>query len=177
MTGGRVVRTSRERSIQRKHGSMTQLSVQDSAPATEQFLHEALDGLHSRPKRLPSKYFYDQRGSRLFDRICELDEYYPTRTELTIMRAHAAEIAAALGDHCVLIEYGSGSSLKTRVLLDHLREPAAYIPVDISRQHLFRAARGLARRYPALDVQPVCADFTVPFELPPVDHDCGQPVV
>ena len=156
---------------------MSQVSLQDAAPPRQQFLHDVLAGLRSRPKRLPSKYFYDRRGSQLFDRICELEEYYLTRTELAIMRAHADEMAGALGERCVLIEYGSGSSRKTRILLDHLTEPAAYVPVDISREHLFRAAARLARKYPALAVHPVCADFTAPFDLPSLDCGCGPRIV
>jgi L-histidine Nalpha-methyltransferase len=143
------------------------VEVFDLAPAAPEFLREALEGLRRTPKELPCKYFYDERGSQLFDRICELDEYYPTRTELGILQAHAAEMAAALGTNCLLVEYGSGSSLKTRLLLKHLAEPVAYMPVDISREHLAKSAARLAERFPALDVRPVCADFTAPMRLPP----------
>jgi dimethylhistidine N-methyltransferase len=142
------------------------LPVCDLGPAAPDFTREALAGLRRTPKELPCKYFYDENGSRLFDRICELEEYYPTRTELGILESHAAEMADALGPRCLLIEYGSGSSLKTRLLLKRLDRPAAYMPVDISREHLQRSADRLARLFPCLDVQPVCADFTVPMSLP-----------
>jgi dimethylhistidine N-methyltransferase len=140
--------------------------VYDLAPAAPDFAREALDGLRRSPKELPCKYFYDEYGSRLFDRICELDEYYPTRVELGILESHAGEMADAIGPRCLLIEYGSGSSLKTRMLLKRLDRPAAYMPVDISREHLQRAADRLARLFRCLDVQPVCADFTAPMRLP-----------
>jgi dimethylhistidine N-methyltransferase len=118
------------------------------------------------PKRIPCKYFYDARGSALFDRICELPEYYLTRTELSIMRRHASSMAEALGPHCLLVEYGSGSSVKTPILIEALRHPAGYVPVDISREHLLSSANRLARRFPNLEINPVGADFTEPFELP-----------
>src|SRR5215469_15180627 len=98
----------------------------------ESFLHDVLHGLSQRHKRLPTKYFYDQAGSQLFERICTLDEYYPTRCELAILQRHAPAIAACLSSGVALIEYGSGSSRKTRLLLDQLRDPAAYLPVDIN---------------------------------------------
>lgn len=145
--------------------------------AADGFLRDVLHGLRRRRKRLPSKYFYDAAGSALFDRICDLDEYYLTRCELDLLRRHAAEMAEAAGPGAALIEYGSGSSLKTRLLLDHLREPAAYVPVDISGEHLNRSAVRLRRRYPALPVLPVTADFTQPFELPPLPPGVGRRVV
>jgi L-histidine Nalpha-methyltransferase len=141
------------------------------------FLCDVLHGLRRRRKRLPCKYFYDDAGSALFDRICELDEYYLTRCELDLLRRHAGEMAEAAGPRAALIEYGSGSSLKTRLLLDQLREPAAYVPVDISGEHLNRSAARLRRRYPALPVLPVAADFTQPFELPPLPPPVGRRVV
>lgn len=146
--------------------AFSDLDLVDQAPARSQLLEEALEGLSAPKKTLPCKYFYDERGSALFDRICELDDYYPTRTELSIMEDHGAEMGDALGTGCRLIEYGSGSSLKTRILLDHLEEPAAYIPVDISREHLMRSAEAISQRHPELEVLPVCADFTQPFDVP-----------
>jgi dimethylhistidine N-methyltransferase len=125
-----------------------------------------LTGLSRSPKELPSKYFYDERGSALFDRICELPEYYLTRTELAIMHQFAGAMAEALRPGCVLVEYGSGSSVKTPILIEALRHPAGYIPVDISREHLYASANALSRRFPSLDITPVWADFTAPFELP-----------
>lgn len=145
---------------------MPSLTVHDYSPAQSQFLKSVLKGLSRRKKRLPCKYLYDKRGSELFDRICELDEYYPTRTEKKIMLESANDMAAALGPGCVLIELGSGSSIKTRILLDHLESLSAYIPVDISRQHLVESAQDISRRYPNVEVLPVCADFTKDFDLP-----------
>lgn len=157
--------------------------VIDSAPETAQFLADVLRGLRRRFKTLPCKYFYDEAGSRLFDRICELDEYYVTRTELAIMRRYAAAMAAAVGPNAILIEYGSGSSTKTRLLLDaltrgaHATPLAAYVPVDIARGHLLAAARSIADAYPDLDVLPVCADFTAPFDLPSVAKPVARRVI
>lgn len=140
--------------------------ILDLQPTTESFLEEVLSGLANSRKTLPCKYFYDKRGSRLFDLICELDEYYLTRTELEIMEAYAPQMAAQIGPGVMLVEYGSGSSVKTRLLLDHLEDMAAYVPVDISREHLQQTCRNLARSYPTLEVLPVCADFTMEFDLP-----------
>jgi dimethylhistidine N-methyltransferase len=125
-----------------------------------------LEGLKKEPKELSPVWFYDELGSFLFDSICELPEYYITRTELQIMRTHAAQMAQHIGPEAVLIEFGSGTSLKTRLLLEQLERPIAYVPVDISREHLFDAAGTLARDYPDLRIIPVCADFTQSFELP-----------
>ena len=138
----------------------------DLEPDAKAFLADVLDGLGSSPKSLPCKYLYDERGSRLFDAICELDEYYLTRTELEIMETHAAEMAAQIGEGVMLVEYGSGSSHKTPLLLDSLIDPVAYVPVDISREHLQRSAANLSVRYPKIEVLPVCADFTEGFGLP-----------
>jgi len=128
---------------------------------------DVLEGLRKHPKELSPVWFYDEAGSSLFDSICELPEYYITRTELEIMRLHAAEMAAAIGPEAALIELGSGTSLKTRLLLAQLDSPSVYVPVDISREHLLDAAGAIAREYPDLRVAPVCADFTAPFQLPP----------
>jgi L-histidine Nalpha-methyltransferase len=136
--------------------------------ATAEFLRDVVDGLSRTPKQLPCKYFYDARGSELFDRICALPEYYPTRCEAEILRRHAPEMAALFGPRCVLIEYGSGSSRKTRLLLNRSPDLAAYVPVDISAEHLLLSARGLSQRYPGLAIRPVAADFTRPFNLPPL---------
>jgi len=138
----------------------------DRAPGLATFRAEVLIGLQSFEKTLPCKYFYDRRGSQLFDRICDLPEYYPTRTEAGIMRDHAEEMAALFGPDCLLIEYGSGSSTKTRILLDHLPHLAGYVPMDISREHLYQTAAGLAAAYPRLDILPLCADYTTEFDLP-----------
>ncbi len=131
-----------------------------------EFRADVLRGLSAPARELPCKYFYDEAGSGLFERITELEEYYLTRTELAIMRQHAADMAGLLGPRCLLIEYGSGSSTKTRLLLDRLREPAGYVPIDVSAEPLRRAAGAIAAAYPHVEVLPLCADFTRPPELP-----------
>jgi dimethylhistidine N-methyltransferase len=141
-------------------------ALQDLEPSTEEFRDAVIAGLRGRPKTLPCKFFYDAEGSRLFDRICELPEYYPTRTENGILRRHAADIAKLVGPGARLVEFGSGAGEKIRLLLSALERPAAYVPVDISRRHLLAAASGLARDFPRLAIAPVCADYTRPFELP-----------
>jgi L-histidine N-alpha-methyltransferase len=117
-------------------------------------------------KNAAQQTVYDERGSQLFEEITRLPEYYPTETELGIMRDNIGEIAELVGKQASLIEYGSGSSLKTRVLLEHLDELAAYVPVDISEDHLLESASQIRREFPGLDVLPVVADFTQPFQLP-----------
>jgi len=131
-----------------------------------QFREDVLCGLAGPEKTLPCKYLYDERGSALFDRICELPEYYPTRTEIAILRRYADDMTAQLGSDCLVIEYGSGSAVKTPLLLEHLRHAAGYVPVDISREHLFASAASLSRRFPAIEVLPVWADFTADFDIP-----------
>lgn len=137
----------------------------DYHPPVADFRAEVLDGLTQTPKRISPKYFYDQRGSELFDAITELPEYYPTRTELGILQDKGEAIAEFLGDECMLVELGSGSSRKIRTLLDAL-EPAAYVPLDISRDHLLGSARALAADYPDLEVHAACTDYSGDFQLP-----------
>lgn len=134
--------------------------------ADQTFLKDVVEGLSQTAKRLQCKYFYDERGSLLFDQICELDEYYLTRTEQAIMDRHAAEMAQQLGDRVMLIEFGSGSSTKTQVLLENLISPSAYVPLDISEDHLLNTAEKLRGEFPEIEVLPVIADFTRGFELP-----------
>jgi dimethylhistidine N-methyltransferase len=131
-----------------------------------QFKSEVLQGLRSNPKQISCKFLYDQRGSQLFDRICDLPEYYPMRTEQAIMDQYIDEMVDQIGPGVMLVEYGSGSSIKTRRLLDHLDDPVAYVPVDISREHLHESAADIAKDYPHIEVLPVCADFTTEFQLP-----------
>lgn len=131
-----------------------------------QFLEDVLAGLQSKRKYLHCKYLYDQRGSQLFDQICQLQEYYPTRVEAQITRQYAGEMGTCVGSEVALVEYGSGSSTKTRILLDHLDSPRAYLPVDISEEHLHLTANDLSTEYAALDVHPIVADFTDDFDLP-----------
>lgn len=145
---------------------MSQIALMDCAPRSSDFRHDVLAGLSQHPKTLPCKYLYDERGSQLFELICELEEYYPTRAEISILRNYGAEIADALGSDCAVIEYGSGSGLKTEILLEHLHAPNVYFPVDISREHLCSSAAALEVKCPNIDIVPVCADFTRDFELP-----------
>lgn len=132
----------------------------------DQFFEDVCKGLSSKNRFIDCKYLYDERGSALFDKICELDEYYPTRTELAIMEASVVEMAQCIGSDAVVVELGSGSSTKTRVLLDHLKCLKSYLPVDISHDHLHRIADRLNSDYPDLIVDPVVADFTGSFQLP-----------
>jgi dimethylhistidine N-methyltransferase len=140
--------------------------VTDFSPDAAVMLEDVLRGLALPARNIPSLYFYDQRGSELFDAITELPEYYPTRTEIGILAQHGAEMAAALGPGVRLIELGSGSATKTELLLAQLAAPAAYVPVEISRDHLLAAAARIAADFPGLEVLPVTADFTEPFDLP-----------
>jgi dimethylhistidine N-methyltransferase len=142
------------------------LPIIDLAPS-DNFLADVLRGLAESQKNIPPKYFYDERGAQLFESICELPEYYLTRAETALMRAHAAEIAELIGRDCALIEYGSGASRKTRILLE-AAHPVLYMPVDISRTSLVHSCGELARDYPWLEIQPVWADYSLHFALPEV---------
>jgi len=147
-------------------GEAMTVAILDLEPAAHDDEREILAGLARSPKEISPKYFYDETGSKLFDEICELPEYYPTRTELGIMRQNITEIARLIGPHASVIEFGSGSSLKTRLLLEHLEQPAAYVPVDISREHLEVTAAQLARDFCDIEILPICADFMQAFDLP-----------
>jgi len=142
------------------------LPLVNLAPAQQSIRAEVLASLSESPPRLPSKYFYDQRGSELFDAICELPEYYPTRTEVSILQRCLPELAERVGEQAVVIEIGSGSGLKTELLLQALESPAAYIPMDISQEHLLQSAERLADLHPAVEIAPVCADFTAELAIP-----------
>jgi dimethylhistidine N-methyltransferase len=143
-------------------------STPPATPSLERrlFLTEVVNGMRQPSKELPCKYFYDAAGSRLFEDICALDEYYLTRTELAILQEHANDMADLLGPRCLLIEYGSGSSMKTQLLLDRLADVIAYIPIDLSRDFLLHSAASISEHYPGLEVLPLCADFRREFELP-----------
>ncbi len=138
----------------------------DLAPVEESFREVALAGLSRPDKAIPCRFLYDNRGSELFDEICELSEYYITRTEIAILEARAGEIAALAGPRCQLIEFGSGAGRKVRILLAALADPRAYIPIDISPEFLRGAASRIVAEFPALDVVAVCADFAEPQRLP-----------
>lgn len=135
---------------------------------------DVLTGLQSQPKTLPAKLFYDEQGARLFEQICELDEYYLTRAELEILRAHAGDIARLAGAGCAVVEYGSGAATKTRLILDALEAPAAYVPIDVSREQLERVAADFASRYERLSVMPLCADYTQPVDLSRLPNCCRR---
>jgi dimethylhistidine N-methyltransferase len=132
---------------------------------TTVFARDAVEDLSHQPKRLSPKYFYDAAGSELFEAITRLPEYYPTRTELAILRERGSEIAAIIPPHAALVEFGAGATTKVRLLLNHC-EFAAYVPVDISGDFLKEQANGLRRDFPSLGIYPVAADFTKPFALP-----------
>jgi len=153
------------------------LPLVDQAPDTESFREAALEGLRKPQKEISSKFLYDERGSKLFDRICELEEYYPTRTEIGIMRDNIEAIRDAIGPQVRLVELGSGSSMKTRILLDHLEDVAVYVPIDISKAHLVEAAEGIADAYPGVPVQPLCADYTATFDLPEPPQPASRTIV
>lgn len=137
-------------------------------------INEIVDGMKKSPKLLPSKYFYDEVGSRLFDEITLLDEYYPTRTERKILESNLVEIGEKLGNNVELIEPGSGSSEKTRILLDHLDNITCYVPIDISGKYLMQVAEKLRSEYPNIDIEPLVADYTRPFELPDTHPDARR---
>jgi L-histidine Nalpha-methyltransferase len=152
------------------------LDFHDLAPGEESFRDAVLSGLGCVRKRIPCKFFYDARGSALFEAICRLPEYYLTRTEIAILDDNSADIAAHMGPSCRLIEFGSGASQKVRILLQALDRPAAYVPVDISREHLRDAATSVAEDFPLVPVVAVCADYTRPFPLPPLPGAGGKRV-
>ncbi|MFW6335506.1 MAG: L-histidine N(alpha)-methyltransferase [Phycisphaeraceae bacterium] len=141
--------------------------LHDLTPEPEDIADEVVANLASRPRTLPCKLLYDQRGSELFEQICEQPEYYPTRTELAIMRRHAGDMARRLGPGVRLVELGSGASTKTPLLLERLDNPVCYVPVEISKSALTEACERIAERFPDLPLQPVVADYTRSFELPP----------
>lgn len=138
----------------------------DLAPEAESFRDCVLEGLSRREKSIPCRFLYDERGSSLFEAICELPEYYPTRTETAVLAQAAPEIARLMGPRCELVEFGSGSSRKVRLLLAALVDPAAYVAIDISREALRHAADELAAEFARVPVVAVCADYMRPLDLP-----------
>jgi dimethylhistidine N-methyltransferase len=133
-----------------------------------------LDGLGATPKHLPAWLFYDAEGSRLFETICEQPEYYPTRTELAILRDHGADIAQTLGEGCTLVELGSGSNRKAKVMLKLLRRPDGYIAIDVSAEQLRNAVHALAREFPRLSMTGICADFGEDADALPLEENAGD---
>lgn len=149
----------------------------DPHPASADLEVEALAGLRADPKTLPCKLFYDERGSELFEAICQQPEYYLTRVETAILRESVEEIAAELGPQVQLIEPGSGAGTKTRLLLDALEDPVSYVPIDISKEHLRGVAASIRADYPALQVQAVCADFQQTIPVPAPERPARRRVV
>ncbi len=150
----------------------------DLAPETDSFEQAVLTGLRASPKAISAKFFYDERGSRLFEDICNQPEYYPTRTELRLLQDHACELASMIGDNSTLIEFGAGALEKVRILLDALDRPAGYIALDISGDHLKAAADSLAQDYPHMPITAICADYTRSLTLPKdlIDKSRGRTV-
>lgn len=152
------------------------LKLDKFEPERENLINEVISGFEEEQKQLPCKLFYDKTGSALFDEICMLDEYYPTRTEIGIMEENIADICSLLGQNCLLVELGSGSSIKIRLLLDNLIKPSGYVPIDISEEHLMESVTTLADDYPELRIMPVHADYTQPLSLPRFDFPFSHTV-
>ena len=146
-------------------------------PASSDFLSDVIAGLSGEPRTLPCKYFYDERGAALFQKIFEQPEYYITRTEIDILDRHRAEIAAQLGSRISLIGLGTGSGTKTRILIEALEKPAVYIPVDISEKQLRKSAALFRKTFPDLEILPVCADYLQPVVIPATRHKAARNVV
>lgn len=165
----------------RFHSSIFNHLINSINPAVDtaaaDFKREVIEGLSQSPKRIPSKLFYDEEGSRLFEAITRLEEYYLTRTEISILREHLPEMAALIGPSALVIEFGTGAGVKTRILLEALDAPRAYIPIDISREQLAHASRELAQEFPSLDIQPLWTDYTDSLTLPAVRDGAGQHVI
>jgi dimethylhistidine N-methyltransferase len=152
-------------------------SASASPPAPSELLADVIAGLSSHPRALPCKYFYDEQGAALFQKICELPEYYITRTEIDILDRHRGEIASQLGPNIELIGLGTGAGTKTRILIEALHRPAAYIPVDISEKQLRKSTARFQKVFPNLEILPVCADYLQPVVLPSPRHKAARNVV
>jgi len=146
--------------------SSNSIRFYDYHPEQANFHQEVVAGLNTLPKSIAPKFFYDEKGSQLFDAICDTQEYYPTRTEMAILEKYSSQIGNHIGEDCLLIEPGSGSSQKVRILLDTIN-PKAYMPLDISKDYLRLAAENVADEFPWLEVHAACVDYTSPFPLPP----------
>jgi dimethylhistidine N-methyltransferase len=146
-------------------------------PATSDLLSDVIAGLSSDPRTLPCKYFYDERGAALFQKICELPEYYITRTEIDILDRHRAEIASQLGPNIELIGLGTGAGTKTRIVIEALEKPAVYVPIDISEKQLRKSSMLFRKIFPDLEILPVCADYLQPVVIPSPRHNAARNVV
>ncbi|MGD2110575.1 MAG: L-histidine N(alpha)-methyltransferase [Phycisphaerae bacterium] len=153
-------------------GTAKETATHDYTPAIETMRDDVLRGLAQNPKVLPSQYLYDERGARLFERICDTEEYYLTRTEIAILRNNMDAITRRIGPGALVIEPGSGSGIKTRLLLEGLHNPVAYVPIDVAKEQLVAFAARIERDFPNLEVLPVCADFTTDYQLPA----CRSPI-
>jgi dimethylhistidine N-methyltransferase len=158
-------------------GDPSTAAEQISPPESSDFISDAIAGLSSNPRTLPCKYFYDERGAALFQKICDLPEYYITRTEIDILDRNRAEIASHLGPNIELIGLGTGAGTKTRILIEALEMPAVYIPVDISEKQLRESTANFQKIFPDLEILPVCADYLQPVVLPSPDHKPARNVV
>src|SRR5881397_1512829 len=147
-------------------GDQSTAAEQISTPESSDFINDAIAGLSSNPRTLPCKYFYDERGAALFQKICDLPEYYITRTEIDILDRNRAEIASHLGPNIELIGLGTGAGTKTRILIEALETPAVYIPVDISEKQLCESTALFRKIFRDLEILPVCADYLQPVVLP-----------
>jgi dimethylhistidine N-methyltransferase len=148
-----------------------------STPESSDFLADALAGLSLNPRTLPCKYFYDERGAELFQKICELPEYYITRTEIDILDRNRTDIASQLGPKIELIGLGTGAGTKTRILIEALQDPAVYIPVDISEKQLRESTPIFRKTFPNLEILPVCADYLQRVVLPSPRHNAARNIV
>ena len=160
-------------SVKRAKKKNNSIHFYDYHPQQASFVDEVIHGLQQRPRKLEPKFFYDEKGSQLFDAICETEEYYPTKTEMMILKNNIEEIAQYIGEECLLIEPGSGSSQKVRIMLDEVN-PRAYMPLDISRDYLSFAAGDVAEEFPWLEVHAACVDYTSPFPLPSCHEDARK---
>lgn len=158
-------------------GDPSTAAEQISPPESSDFISDAIAGLSSNPRTLPSKYFYDERGAALFQKICDLPEYYITRTEIDILDRNRAEIASHLGPNIELIGLGTGAGTKTRILIEALETPAVYVPVDISEKQLRESTANFRKIFPDLEILPVCADYLQPVVLPSPHHKPARNVV
>ena len=152
-------------------------AVLETEPAKPDFLRETIAGLSHSPRTLPCKFFYDQRGAELFQQICELPEYYITRTELQILQTRGDEMAEHVNSGIELIGLGTGAGTKTRILLENLHNPAVYVPVDISSEQLAQSTALFRQLFPRLEILPVCTDYLQPFRLPTASREITRKVV
>ena len=158
-------------------GDYSTVPQQVSEPESSDFPTDVIGGLSSNPRTLPCKYFYDERGAALFQKICELPEYYVTRTEIEILDRNRSEIASQLGPAIQLIGLGTGAGTKTRILIEALNKPAVYIPVDISKKQLRQSTTLFRKIFPGLEILPVCADYLQAVVLPSPHHKSARNIV